>query len=441
MAHAMTMPEDELSAYRGMGAQSSHSDMSIGHEAAPEFDGTNMARPQGTAHISTLPGAELLDSYILGATAKQRLNEDQKLFKEMERRRKLEMVRRTRLFDAKCRAIGVDKEALDAQVLEKQQKRREELLHTRKEDLAFISTGKILQMAELEKVRDKRTAEKTCKEFSLEHLSAEKRREFDINDPNIKKNTLPARVGDDDLRCGPASMQRFGGEDLMGPERIRQQKIAMTATIEQQKYEKAMIAYANNPDFNGEAAAAAEVCALATEMEKQNDALRSEMAKNQQRANVQQAMEGIARKQSLTELEQMQNQRELDFHATDQFLNETTPYHHGERIRRDMFKGSNREKRIQAAQGLIDQANQQFVNRQGEHHEQRMFEQETEKTRRLVMQAEREKSRTRRQAAMAMAAENQQLALEQKAANMERAQLYTNKFSDEYWDKWTNQIR
>jgi hypothetical protein len=39
-------------------------------------------------------------------------------------------------------------------------------------------------------------------------------RDWDLNRPDALLNELPARVDDDDERCGPSSMQRFGGEDL-----------------------------------------------------------------------------------------------------------------------------------------------------------------------------------------------------------------------------------
>lgn len=39
-------------------------------------------------------------------------------------------------------------------------------------------------------------------------------REWDLNRPDAKKLDAPARLGDDDVRCGPASLQRFAGEDL-----------------------------------------------------------------------------------------------------------------------------------------------------------------------------------------------------------------------------------
>lgn len=39
-------------------------------------------------------------------------------------------------------------------------------------------------------------------------------REFDLNDPDALKKDRPAREGDDDPRLGPASLQKFDGEDL-----------------------------------------------------------------------------------------------------------------------------------------------------------------------------------------------------------------------------------
>jgi hypothetical protein len=46
------------------------------------------------------------------------------------------------------------------------------------------------------------------------------RREWDLSRPDALRLDGPARAGDDDPRCGPASMQRFEGEDLaVGPSR------------------------------------------------------------------------------------------------------------------------------------------------------------------------------------------------------------------------------
>lgn len=47
-------------------------------------------------------------------------------------------------------------------------------------------------------------------EYRKNHQRYEDRREFDLNDVNILKKTYPLRLHDEDPRCGPASLQRWG---------------------------------------------------------------------------------------------------------------------------------------------------------------------------------------------------------------------------------------
>merc|ERR1719487_2900313 len=138
--------------------------------------------------------------------------------------------------------IGVDKEALDAQVAEMKDRKEQQRLADQRSFHGMNQIDKQLKIIESEKQKARRDQEIACKEFSLQHLHAEARETFDINDPLAKRKGIPARVGDDDTRCGPSSMQRFSGEDLMKDERVRQQRAAMVSTIEQQKFEKAILA-------------------------------------------------------------------------------------------------------------------------------------------------------------------------------------------------------
>jgi hypothetical protein len=48
--------------------------------------------------------------------------------------------------------------------------------------------------------------------------------EWDLNDPDYLKKDMPARVSNDDPRCGPASLQKFQGEDLNSRARAKYQK-------------------------------------------------------------------------------------------------------------------------------------------------------------------------------------------------------------------------
>lgn len=48
--------------------------------------------------------------------------------------------------------------------------------------------------------------------------------EWDLNDPDYLKKDMPARVSDDDPRCGLASLQKFQGEDLNSRARAKYQQ-------------------------------------------------------------------------------------------------------------------------------------------------------------------------------------------------------------------------
>ena len=67
----------------------------------------------------------------------------------------------------------------------------------------------------------------------------EHRREYDLNDPNGVRASLPARLGDDDPRCGASGLQKFSGEDLRAGERRKAQLAQAAAWHEAQAAEKA----------------------------------------------------------------------------------------------------------------------------------------------------------------------------------------------------------
>jgi len=59
-----------------------------------------------------------------------------------------------------------------------------------------------------------------------------------LNDPHALKKGAPARMGDQDTRCGPASLQRFDGEDLRAGERRALQAVQMRRWTEDAHAEK-----------------------------------------------------------------------------------------------------------------------------------------------------------------------------------------------------------
>ncbi|KAF5829712.1 RIB43A-domain-containing protein [Dunaliella salina] len=87
----------------------------------------------------------------------------------------------------------------------------------------------------------KRDIAKGIRDFHLTNQVKNTRREWDLNRPDAKVIDEPARLGDDDPRLGPSSMQRFDGEDLSAGSRKQMQLEQSKAWWEEQAAQKAAV--------------------------------------------------------------------------------------------------------------------------------------------------------------------------------------------------------
>jgi hypothetical protein len=78
----------------------------------------------------------------------------------------------------------------------------------------------IASMLEKRQNEDLRSLARAENEFRSLHQQPSQRREWDLYDPDRLKKDKPARVHDDDPRCGISSMQKFDGEDLNSKVRL-----------------------------------------------------------------------------------------------------------------------------------------------------------------------------------------------------------------------------
>ena len=132
----------------------------------------------------------------------------------IERRRQIERERLMRIKDPRQWKVGVDTDALAAQIAAKQKAAALE----KQRDLAYDNERLLMdqQIAYLEQERQRVEGEK-LKALDAQRDATQKRtmaREYDLNDPLAKLNDLPGRVGDDDPRLSVSGMQIFHGEDL-----------------------------------------------------------------------------------------------------------------------------------------------------------------------------------------------------------------------------------
>ncbi|KAF7256023.1 hypothetical protein EG68_06727 [Paragonimus skrjabini miyazakii] len=153
---------------------------------------------------------------------------DNKEAQIIEARRQREQERQARIFNARTRIIGVDEQSLKQQIEErKEQEKREKL-----RDQAYSC---ILQKRQ---ERDMREINRSLNDFRALHQQPNSRREFDLYDPEALKKDRPARVSDDDPRCGVSSIQKFEGEDLNSQARNQYQREQMQNWFERQIEER-----------------------------------------------------------------------------------------------------------------------------------------------------------------------------------------------------------
>ncbi|XP_060634117.2 RIB43A-like with coiled-coils protein 2 isoform X2 [Anolis sagrei] len=154
----------------------------------------------------------------------------------LQRRRCEELQRQGRLFDARARIIGIDTEALDAQI--KDRRIREA---TQKACDAAIASemkqnDKILCILDERQKRDALILNKALNEFRQKYQHPETRREFDLTGPQVLKKDTPARLADSDPRCTISGLQKFMGEDLNSEKRWKfQQEQTREWLLEQHK--------------------------------------------------------------------------------------------------------------------------------------------------------------------------------------------------------------
>uniref|UniRef100_A0A8C5MNU3 RIB43A-like with coiled-coils protein 1 n=1 Tax=Leptobrachium leishanense TaxID=445787 RepID=A0A8C5MNU3_9ANUR len=151
----------------------------------------------------------------------------QSMLPAIERRRTREQQRQSRIFNAKARTIGVVFQRSHVQVEEKKIRESTEKRH-----------DKNAQMLEQKEQEISRNLVKAGKEFREYQQQPETRREFDIYDPEGLKKDRPMRISDDDPRCGPASLQKFAGEDLSEKERKKMQAELTKRWLSEQKEER-----------------------------------------------------------------------------------------------------------------------------------------------------------------------------------------------------------
>lgn len=178
-------------------------------------------------------------TFVAQTAASDLSGADPKQTAAIAQRRALEAERLKRIKNPRLRTMGVDKEALDAQIREKQEAAAAQAALDAAYAAQAVAQDAHLAYLEAQKRRAQREHEEALLAYRSTMQGKSTSREFDLNDPRAKLDGAPARVGDDDPRLSTSGMQKFNGEDLEHAARLRQQQRELKAWCEEHSRIKA----------------------------------------------------------------------------------------------------------------------------------------------------------------------------------------------------------
>ncbi|KAF7641378.1 hypothetical protein LDENG_00283150, partial [Lucifuga dentata] len=149
----------------------------------------------------------------------------------LEKRRNRETQRRERIFHAKARTIGLDKDALDMQVQEK--KKQEETEKERRNAYAAdtLLSSKAAQLLNSRQMKERQAMEKAVAQYRHHHQQPWNQREYDLNDPEHCRNA--------DGEGSQMMLPGMPGEDPDSKTRVKRQKQQLRYWLIQQQNERA----------------------------------------------------------------------------------------------------------------------------------------------------------------------------------------------------------
>ncbi|XP_030403080.1 RIB43A-like with coiled-coils protein 1 [Gopherus evgoodei] len=355
----------------------------------------------------------------------------------LEARREREKQRLSRIFNARHRTMGVDVEALRNQVEEQKLREETEKRRDGTYDAERVLCDQVAQMLEEEERQRVRRLHQAVQEFREQQQPPSTRREWDLYNPEGLRQDQPARVSDYDPRCGPASLQRFAGEDLALPTRRQLQQQQQCRSLEEQRAERQRAMADTKYADTLEDKKRVELDLRAQQLAQLEEECRHAKDLATADYNRAQAAEAAEQHRLARQREQDDNQAEIHNHLTGQLLTEDPAVAESplgpHRILTDRWKGMS-PKQVEAvwkAQEEQRQENQRL--REAEQQREAEWEVQRQLAAHAAMVLEEEQHRARLQLRKGLDAYNQQLAQEQRAQQQYlQREVYTNPPSAQY---------
>ncbi|KAL4706747.1 hypothetical protein ACJJTC_014502 [Scirpophaga incertulas] len=370
---------------------------------------------------------------------------DRKEAQNRERRRQCELERRSRIFNARNRKIGVDLPFLERQVTEKRAERSEQ----ERRDMAFaqqmIKDSNLAAVLDARQIEERRRINIAIDSFRQNYQRPEDRREFDLNDPEVLKKQLPPRAADGEP-VGLSSAQKFEGEDLAYEERKKIMAAQKNAWLEQQVQERKAAEEERKKAEEAYMMAIKARDARASELDRMERECRYRLGQANLRYNEALATEKKQLEQIMKEQEEADNSAEMYNNLTSDMLTENPDVAKSalgkNRAIGFMYKGMNQEelKKFYAAQK--EQMAAAKAKREANEKMEAEWQALAKSIQREVARLDIQDQRKRRELARQLLEENQLMALQQKEKEKYfREVVYNNTPTDDYYAQFNTTTR
>ncbi|CAH8450110.1 unnamed protein product [Dicrocoelium dendriticum] len=364
----------------------------------------------------------------------------------IESRRKREQERQARIFNTKTRLIGIDEQAINEQVRDKKLRDQQEKLRNDAYAADAVRNDKIACILEKRQEKDKYEINRSLNDFRSLHQQPESRREFDLYDPDALKKDRPARISDDDPRCGVSSMQMFDGEDLNGKARNQYQREQMQDWFERQIEERKLAEAAKDEAERLHALKRRELDQRACELAKAEEECRRAINLAVRRFNEALKAEQEQRRHEKSKQEQDDNMTEICNAIYSDFLTENPAQAMSafgpNRYIPDRFKGMPPDIVSDIRKTQKEQIKERERIQKEEEERDNEWDKQRMKSARLGILIEREIERCTKEIKKKLADENLKLAMDQKAFQKYlNSEVYTNQPTAEYFNQFNTTSR
>lgn len=371
---------------------------------------------------------------------------DEKEAAVINQRQRNEEERKSRIFNARTRLIGVDKEALEAQVRERNGMETSEKMRGQAYAREMIKNDKLGVLYQERQDRDVRELQKSLNDFRFQNQRPDTRREWDLNNPDYLRIDKPARTSDVDPILGVSSAQIFDGEDLSGKIRNSAQQRQRAEWAAAQREEKRRADQQRDYSDHLYQLKQIELDQKGLDLQRKEAECRRAVTSATKDFNIQQAEERTLREKHEQAATLQDNLTEIKNHVFGDMLTENPDVARSafgsHRVITDRWKGMNQEQieHIRETQaGQVDDKSKRMA-------EEARVQKEWDTNRIQMAKAgtlmERAEKRERREIQKRLVEENKRLAKEQaERLNQLDHVVYTNRPKDTYFSQFNTTSR